>query len=65
MWPLIYSNVIRQGSIYAGSRLNEQQEEYFWSPKCICREMYDKAGGRGRDPKHQPPNIPGNGDDVD
>jgi hypothetical protein len=27
--------------------------------------MYDKAGGRGRDPKHQPPNIPGNGDDVD
>jgi hypothetical protein len=65
MWPVIYSNGTRQGSIYAGSRLTEQEEEYFWSPKCISREMYVKAGGRGRDPEHQPPDIPGNGGDAD
>lgn len=31
MWPVIYSNGTRQGSIYAGSRLTKEEEVYFWS----------------------------------
>ncbi|KAL5322667.1 hypothetical protein ACEPPN_010642 [Leptodophora sp. 'Broadleaf-Isolate-01'] len=65
MWPVVYSNGTRQGSIYAGSKLTKQEEEYFWSPKCVSREMWAKAGGRGRDPEHQFPDVPGNGGDDD
>ena len=64
MWPVVYSNGTRQGSIYAGSKLSEAEEEYFWSPKCISRAMYAKAGGRGRDPEHQFPDVPGNRKDL-
>lgn len=60
MWPVIYSNGTRQGSIYAGSRLTKEEEEYFWSPKCLSREMHQTAGGRGRDPWHQPPDPASN-----
>ncbi|KAG4431305.1 hypothetical protein IFR05_013202 [Cadophora sp. M221] len=55
MWPVIYSNGTRQGSIYAGSKLKKEQEEYYWSPKCSSREMHQKAGGPGRDPENQMP----------
>jgi len=60
MWPVIYSNDTRQGGIYAGSQLTEAEEKYFWTPKCVSREMWANAGGRGRDPEHQLPNVPGN-----
>lgn len=65
MWPVVYSNNTRQGSIYAGAKLTKEEEAYFWSPKYINREMWFKAGGRGRDPEHLFPDLPGNERDED
>lgn len=53
MWPLIYSPGHGQGGVFAGERLLGEELKEFWRPKCISRYLYDRGGGKGRDPWHQ------------
>ena len=61
MWPVVYSPGKPQGGVYAGANLTEEEEVAFYEPKCLNRSMFDRGGGRGRDPDHQLPDVPDEG----
>ncbi|KAJ5774086.1 hypothetical protein N7457_008982 [Penicillium paradoxum] len=58
MWPVIYAPGKRQGGIYAGSILTEEETVEFWTPKCLSRHDWDCGGGRAREPRFQFPDVP-------
>jgi len=57
MWPVVYAPHQRQGGIYAGEPLDEDQLRDFFAPKCISRYDFDRGGGRGREPNYQLPPV--------
>lgn len=58
MWPVIYAPGKKQGGIYAGSKLSEEETVEFWKPKCLSRRDFDCGGGRAREPQYQFPDVP-------
>ncbi|KAF2679862.1 hypothetical protein K458DRAFT_445555 [Lentithecium fluviatile CBS 122367] len=58
MWPVIYAPGKHQGGIYADESYTDEEMYEFWRPKCLNRTLFDRGGGRGREPSHQLPDVP-------
>lgn len=59
MWPVIYAPGKHQGGFYADDSYTETEMYDFWKPTCLNRTMFDRWGGRAREPSHQLPDPPG------
>ncbi|KAF2494713.1 hypothetical protein BU16DRAFT_573078 [Lophium mytilinum] len=60
MWPVIHAPGKHQGGFYADDSYTEEEMYDFWRPWCLNRTLFDRGGGRAREPAHQIPDAPNN-----